>query len=344
MKHFFFLSFFLLTVLGTSGAQTLMQPRESQRASVSQRIGITDVTVVYHAPQTKGRKIWGALVPYNKVWRSGANENTTISFTHDVTIEGKPLAAGTYGLHTIPSEKEWTIIFSKNSTSWGSFTYKQEEDALRVAVKPAAVPMQDWLSYDFIDRNPKSVVLALTWEKLRVPVRIDVDVKNVVLANIRNEVRGRAWFNWQGPYEAANYSLENNFNFDEALKWIDRSLLMKQNFSNLHVKAGLLEKTGKAKEASEIMARAMTIADEAELNQYGYELLGQKKSNDALAAFEMNAKAHPDSWNVYDSLADGFAQTGNERRALENYRLALQKAPEDQRSRIEEEVKKMEIK
>src|SRR6266568_2643504 len=113
-------------------------PRVSQRGSVTQRIGLTDITIHYHRPMVGGREIWGKTVPYGKVWRAGANENTTITFSDDVTVEGKPLAAGTYGLHTIPDKDQWTIIFSKNSTSWGSFSYDEKEDALRVTVKPRA--------------------------------------------------------------------------------------------------------------------------------------------------------------------------------------------------------------
>ena len=138
---------------------------------VTQRIGITDITINYHRPLIKGRKVWGGLVPYGQPWRAGANENTTISFSDPVTIEGQPLAAGTYGLHMIPTETDWTIAFSKTNTAWGSFTYDKAEDALRVTVKPAASDFHEALTYDFDDLGPDSTVVTLRWEKLAVPFR-----------------------------------------------------------------------------------------------------------------------------------------------------------------------------
>src|SRR5438309_7814971 len=140
----------LLLVASTAFAQStqLNLPRDSQHASVAQRIGITDITVKYHRPLVKGRTIWGKVVPYGQVWRAGANENTTITFTDPVSIEGKPLPKGTYGLHMFPGEKEWTVVFSKNSTSWGSFTYDEKEDALRVTVKPQSADLHEALAYD----------------------------------------------------------------------------------------------------------------------------------------------------------------------------------------------------
>src|SRR5438270_1954328 len=161
----------LLLVASTAFAQStqLNLPRDSQRASVTQRIGITDITVKYHRPLVKGRTIWGKVVPYGQVWRAGANENTTITFTDPVSIEGKPLDKGTYGLHMIPNEDHWTVIFSKMSDAWGSFTYDQKEDALRVDVKPQTTDMHDALTYDFDDLKADSAVLTLRWEKVAVP-------------------------------------------------------------------------------------------------------------------------------------------------------------------------------
>src|SRR6266704_3185245 len=161
-------------------------PRVSQRGSVTQRIGMTDITINYHRPAVSGREIWGKTVPYGKVWRAGANENTTIAFSDDVMVEGKPLAAGTYGLHTIPDKDQWTIIFSKNATSWGSFSYDEKEDALRVSAKPHAAESFDVLTYVFEDVKEDSAAATLRWEKLAVPFRISVDVKAVVLKSVKN--------------------------------------------------------------------------------------------------------------------------------------------------------------
>src|SRR5271167_338846 len=149
------------------GAQStqLDLPLQSQHAIVTQRLGVTDITINYHRPLANGRKVWGGLVPYGQVWRAGANENTTITFSNPVTIEGKPLDRGTYGLFMIPKEDEWTVIFSKTTTAWGAFTYKPDEDVLRVTVKPAASDFHDALIYDFDQIGPDSAVVTMRWEK-----------------------------------------------------------------------------------------------------------------------------------------------------------------------------------
>jgi len=196
---------------GNAGAQfkngsqptELNIPRLSQRGTVSQRLGLTDITITYHRPEVGGREIWGKTVPYGKVWRAGANENTTITFTDDVSIEGKTLAAGTYGLHTIPDKDQWTIIFSKNATSWGSFSYDEKEDALRVTAKPQAADFREALTYTFEEVKPDSAAATLRWEKLAVPFHISVDVKAVVLRNVRYELRSVGGFTWGGYDEAA---------------------------------------------------------------------------------------------------------------------------------------------
>jgi len=198
-----------LLVLGSFGlAQSFVLdlPRPSQHAVIIQRIGITDVTINYHRPMVNKRKLWGGLVPYGQVWRAGANENTTIKFSDPVTIEGKPLAAGAYGLHMIPGENEWTVIFSRNSTSWGSFTYNQAEDALRVTVKPQAAEFHEALTYDFDDVNPDSTVVTLRWEKVAVPFKVGVNTHEIVEQNLHNQLRGLAQYSWQGWDDAANSS------------------------------------------------------------------------------------------------------------------------------------------
>src|SRR5437899_8369988 len=190
-----------------SQATELNIPRVSQRGTVSQRIGLTDITIAYHRPAVGGREIWGKTVPYGKVWRAGANENTTITFTDDVTVEGKPLAAGSYGLHTFPDKDQWTIIFSKNSTSWGSFSYDEKEDALRVSVKPHAAEPFETLTYTFDDVKPDSAVATLRWEKLAVPFQIGVDVKAVVVPGIKKELRHVGGFNWARYDARADWAL-----------------------------------------------------------------------------------------------------------------------------------------
>src|SRR6195256_1580037 len=172
----------------------LRLPTLSQRAIGTQRIGLTDITVNYCRPLVGGREIWGKAVPYGQVWRSGANENTTISFTDDVSVEGHPLAAGTYGLHMIPNADQWTIIFSKNSTSWGSFSYDEKEDALRVNVKPGLGENHEALEYTFDDMKPDATAVTLRWGKMAVPFHVSVDLNTITERSIRNQLRNTGGF------------------------------------------------------------------------------------------------------------------------------------------------------
>src|SRR5437762_2044492 len=188
-------------------SQTVLDlPYASQAAQLKQRVGVTDITITYHRPVVNGRKIWGGLVPTGQVWRAGANENTTIEFSTPVSIEGKPLPAGTYGLHMIPNADTWTVIFSKMAVAWGSYTYNQSEDALRVDVKPHPTEMEEALEYEFEDLKPDSATMTLKWEKIAVPVKLAVTPETTV-ANIRGQMRGRAQYEWQAPNQAANFCL-----------------------------------------------------------------------------------------------------------------------------------------
>src|SRR5690348_12319639 len=224
----------LLFLVNLGAAQSFMLnlPRQSQHAVVSQRIGITDVTINYHRPLVNKRQVFGGLVPYGQVWRAGANENTTIKFTDAVTIEGKPLAAGAYGLHMIPGENEWTVIFSRNSTSWGSFTYNQTEDALRVTVKPQAAEFHEGLTYDFDDVNPDSTVVTLRWEQASVPFKVGVNTHEIVEQNLHNQLRGLAQYSWQGWDDAPNYLLQEKIDLDEALTYADKSIQNEARYDN----------------------------------------------------------------------------------------------------------------
>src|SRR5258706_13591055 len=209
-------------------------PEASQRAVAGQRLAMTDVTIVYHRPLTHGRKIFGSqLVPYGQVWRAGANENTTIEFNGDVTIEGQPLSKGIYGLHMIPAENEWTIIFSKNAAAWGSFFYDQKEDALRVTVKPAAGEMREALSYEFEDLKQDSARVTLRWERAAVSFRVGVNLVDTTMASLRDQLRSLNAFNWLAFNDAATWCIEHKTNYDDALRWTDRSLQMEERFDNL---------------------------------------------------------------------------------------------------------------
>jgi tetratricopeptide (TPR) repeat protein len=325
----------LLSTATADAQPALTLPEASPEASVSQKVGLTDIEIRYHRPGVNKRTVWGELVPYDEVWRAGANENTTISFSTPVTINGKPLAAGTYGLHMIPTKDDWTIAFSKMNVAWGSFSYDEKEDALRVTAKPQAAEFEERLSYRFDDPTEKSVTVAMTWEKVEVPFSVEVDTPSVVIASLRNELRGLPRFGWQGWNGAAAYAMRNKVNLDEALTWVDRSISMQENFTNLRTKAGILEAKGDAKSAADLRAKAMSIATEADINNYGYQLLGAGKTDEAIEMFRKNVKDHPQSWNTYDSLAEAYGQKGDKKLAAENYRKAqnMTKDPE-QKKRI----------
>jgi tetratricopeptide (TPR) repeat protein len=324
----------------------LTLPRASQYSSATQKIGLTDITITYHRPGVKEREIWGSLVPYERVWRAGANENTTISFTHDVTVEGNQLPAGTYGLHMIPTEGDWTVIFSKNYTSWGSFSYTETEDAARVTVTPRKGQHREWLEYGFENVGKNSAEAQLRWEKMVVPFNIEVDADALVLQNIRNELRNIQGFTWQGWMQAANYCRQNNMNHDEALQWADRSIGINQNVFNMGVKARLLLQKEEIAEAEKIMKETVNFAkqtgQENDINMAGYLYLQTERVKEAIDIFKYNVKKYPDSWNVYDSLGEGYAANNQNDMAIKNYQIARSKAPDNQKGRIEGVLKQLE--
>jgi len=333
---------FLAVAAAPAFAQVpLTLPVQSQRATVSQTIGLTEITLTYHRPAVKGRTIWGGLVPLGKVWRAGANENTTISFSSPVTIDGQKLPAGTYGLHVLPADHEWTFILSTVSSAWGSFSYDEAEDAARVNATPQAAPFQEHLAYTLDDPGPDRVLVTLHWEKLRASFPVQVQTNEVVLASIRRELRGLPRFGWQGWNQAAQFCLQNKVSLDEGLAWADRSLALNENMTNLMTKAGLLEAKGDAAQSATLRTKGLAIGTEVEVNQYGYQLLGQKKVDDAIAVFAKNVKDHPQSWNVYDSLAEGYAAKGDKAQAIANYGKARAMAPAAQFDRIDGELAKL---
>lgn len=241
----------IISILCLSVSAQLTLPRESQRQTITQTIGDTIVSIVYHRPNTKGRAIFGALEPYGKVWRSGANENTVFEVNRDVMIEGKPLPAGKYGFHTIPGKDEWTIIFSKDNDKGGSFSYKQENDALRVTVKPQAGPHQETLSYEFTDVTPRTAKIVLHWEKIRVPFTLDVgDIYGRSLTAIRDAIAKRG--ESTAPLnQGANYvfTFRIKDNYEEALGWLNTSLGVRETFGGLVTRARLLAEMGKKADA-----------------------------------------------------------------------------------------------
>ena len=263
-----------LSALSFAQSFVLDLPRQSQRAQISQRIGITDITISYHRPLVNGRKVWDGLVPYGKVWRAGANENSTISFSDPVTIEGQKLDKGTYGLHMIPNADQWTIVFSKNSTSWGSFTYDEKEDALRVNVKPQTAQMHEALTYDFDELKPDSAVVTMAWEKVAVPFKLGVDVHGTVQANLKNQLRGLSQYTWISWDDAANYFLTEKTHYEDALAFENKSIEIEDRYDNEHGKSLALRALNRKDEADAALKRALDLATPLQLHLYARGLQG----------------------------------------------------------------------
>ena len=337
----------LLTALsGVSPAQSLVLdlPLQSQRAEISQTIGITDITIDYHRPLINDRKVWGDLVPYGQVWRAGANMNTTITFTDPVMIEGKPLDKGTYGLHMIPNADEWTIIFSKNSTSWGAFTYDQAEDALRVTVKPQAADMHNALTYDFDQLKPDSAVVELEWEKIAVPFKVSVDVHDEVQASLKKQLRNLSGFNWQSWDDASNYLLTEKIALDDALKYAQKSIENEDRYDNESTKANVLTALNRKDEAAIAQKKAMELANPLQAHLYARKLQGEKHNDEAFAIFRENAKKHPDLWFVHTGMARIYSSEGKFDDAVKEMKLSLAVAPDIQKTYLNGLEKKLESK
>jgi tetratricopeptide (TPR) repeat protein len=253
----------------------LRLPQASPKAQVSQTIGLTDVTVVYHTPGVKGREVWGKMVPYGQVWRSGANEATLISFTDSVKVNGKSLPAGTYSLFTFPeAENKWSVIFNKNTKLWGTEGYNPEEDVLRVPVNPEASPvLVESLQYSFSNIKTTSATLNLAWEKLVIPMTIEVEVFEKALSNIQEDLKGAKADDWAIFAQAAHYLIQNNTRHALALVWINTSLRIKENFYNSWLKAQLLAQKDEYEEAVNLTKKAMKLGQNDTKN---YSLVSQE--------------------------------------------------------------------
>ena len=327
----------------------LKTPDASQAAEVKQRIALTDITVNYHRPLVNGRKIWGGLVPYGKVWRAGANENTTIEFSDDVSVEGKPLAKGLYGLHMIPNQDSSTVIFSKTNTGWGSYSYDQKDDALRVDVKPRPLAEnKEALEFEFEDLKPNSTAVTLKWEKLGIPFTVSVNDAEQTLQNIRAQMKGAGQFAWQAPDQAAQFCLSKKINLDEALKWADLSIQNEERFENLSTKADVLKALNKQDEAKTVWNKALEKAAAPQLYTYGRQLQNQKKPAEAAEAIEIFkevAKRFPNG--VYGDLAQARikSSTGDYAGALSDAKQAQSAAPsEGQKQAIQGLIDRLQAK
>jgi len=328
------------------GQTLLTLPEASQRATISQRLGLTDITITYHRPLVNGRKVWGGLVPYDQVWRAGANENTVISFSDPVSVEGEMIPKGNYGLHMIPGTDQWTIIFSKNSSAWGSFTYKQDEDALRVKVKPQASEMHEALAYDFDDLKRDSAAVTMRWEKLAVPFHVSVNEKELTMASLRDQLRGGMQYTWEGWAEAANYSLTNKVDLEQGLTWAGKAIGQEERYDTLMLKAQFLDALQRAGEAEPLRKRALEMANATQLYFYGRQLqLVQKKPQDAMEVFRQTVQRYPQHWLGHMAQARLNSAAGDYDKAVAEMKAALAAgAPDQQQPGIANYIKRLENK
>lgn len=394
---------FSFIYLSTSAqTQILQAPYQSPKSTINQTVGLTDIAVTYYRPAAKERAVWGELISYGNMWRTGANYNTVIKFSDDVKIEGETLKAGKYGLHTIPEKDKVTVVFSNNTTSWGSFSYNKAEDALRVEVPLKKTEhFYEYLTIEFDDLAQESAVCAIKWADYQIPFRVEVDVHTLVLASFREQLQTKAGWSWQGWNEAANYCLVNDVNhqealgwatrsafmnptpqnlitkarltgkvksegdeakastvaletldkdlgslactwkeynaaanfamqnkqFDKALVWSDKSVAMNPNMTNMMAKSQILAAKGDEKGAAKVKSVALEKGSNAELNNYGYQLLNRGKPAEAVMVFEANTKKNPTDPNVWDSLGEGYLNNGQKEKAIEAFKKSLSMNP-----------------
>ena len=245
-------------------AQEFETPRPSPNATVSQTVGVTHVSIDYSSPGVKGRKIWGGLVPYNEIWRTGANEVTSITFDDPVKINGNELSAGTYGIHTIPGKSEWDIIFSKDTEVDAGSQFDEKKEILRIKVTPQETPFTERMTFTFTNTTDTYSEVNLIWEKLKVTFELEVNTQELTLAKARA-------LPWVPTFQAATYCLQNDVALEEGLNWIDASILIKEVYWNTRIKAQLLEKLGKKSEAITAMQKAIKLGAEMENEPFDYE-------------------------------------------------------------------------
>jgi len=320
----------------------------TRKAVVSEQVGLTQVTITYHRPAVRGRegKVWGGLVPKGFVdqgfgngkpapWRAGANENTVIEFDNDVKIEGQALPKGRYGLFIAYEPAESIVIFSKRSDSWGSFYYDEKEDVLRVKVKPQPIEKSvEYLKYEFSDQAPDSAVIALSWEKLSIPFKVEVDLLKQQFDAFMTEAQNPRGWTSQGLNIAASWTLQNNYQLEKGLEWA--TLATGQNFPgdptsfpSLSTKALILDKLGKSDEAAAVIKSALPFGTVGQLQQFGRQLLAAKKPQAALQVFQFNYDKNPNQFAALIGMARGLSANGDYAKALEFAGKALPLAPND---------------
>jgi tetratricopeptide (TPR) repeat protein len=364
---------FTIAAFSWAAAQSITLPPsgDNQKAKIIQWIGPVSVSILYNSPDVTGpdgksRKdhIWGEVVHYGFIdqgfgsskaapWRAGANENTVITFSHDVKINGKDLKAGSYGLFLATAkEGAWTWIFSKNTGSWGSYFYSEQEDALRVEATPTEASYSEYLTYGFDNRKGNSATAYLQWENKKIGFDIGVpNVNELYLATMRNELRSSPGFDSRNFSTAAQFCATNKFNLEEALVWADKAmdpnLGGREDFNTLQIKSQVLIAMGKDAEANAVMDKAIKIPGTpvGQIHQFGRSLLGQGQKEKAMEVFQYNFKTHPEEkFTTYVGLARGYTAIGDKKNAIKNWEIAIKNVPENQKNFLnvyQEELKKL---
>lgn len=347
-------------IVSTSSAQLISLPSGgNKKASVSERIGLTDVRIMYDRPGVKGRegKIWGQLIHVGFIdqgfgtaksapWRAGANENTTFEFSTDVKIEGQNLPAGKYGFFIAYDPNECTLIFSKDNSSWGSYYYDDKEDAIRVKVKPQLLDKSvEWLKYEFSDETENTATVSLQWEKLSIPFKIEVDYIKKQIESFRKELKNEKGFTWTGWDQAAQWCVQRNTNLEQALVWTDsatgQSFGGERSFQAWSTKAQVLQKLGRGPESAAVMQKALPFGSMLEIHQYARQLIGMKLNKMAFEAFKLNFDKYPNQFTTLMGMMRGYSAMGDYKNALKYANLALPLSPEQQKAALQTMINKL---
>lgn len=333
----------------------------NKKASISEWVGLTRVDVDYSRPGVRGRAghIWGQLVHVGFIdqgfgsskaapWRAGANENTVIRFSTDVRINGQPLAAGAYGFFIAYYPDSAVLIFSKDSDAWGSFFYNPANDALRVSVTPEKLDESvERLRFQFSEQTEQSAVLALEWERVRIPFTVEADYVSTQLASFRRELLTERGFVWQSWEQAAAWCAERKVNLAQALEWSDSACSATfggdQFFTPFATRAALLELSGRQQEAAAVIRMALPKAGMLEAHSYARRLLMEKKTDTALEVFEANFKKYPNQFTTLVGMTRGLAAKNELKKALQLAKKALPLAPDDpNRAAVQTMIQKLE--
>ena len=357
---------FLAAAAAFGQALTLPPSGDNQHSIVTQFIGPVKVTIDYNSPKVhhpvthedRRGKIYGKLVPYGLTdlgfgtckecpWRAGANQNTTFTIDYPVKVEGQDLPAGTYGFFLIPDPNEWTAIFSKTSTAWGSFFYDATQDQLRVKVKPEKSEYNEWLTYEFTERQPDHATVAMKWEDLQVPIHITVpNIDDIYLTSIKHELQNSPGFTWTSWNQAARFALREK-RLDDALAFAKGATdttfgIGVENFQTLSTLADVQEARNMP-EAAATREKALAMGSAIDLHQYARQVLQKGNKTEAVRVWQLNAKKHPNEWPVNVGLMRAYSAQGDYKNALKYAKLALPQAPDPTNKKsLEDSIKKLE--